>query len=347
MQLTYKYRLKDKHASELNRMAKAVSFVFNYCNETQKKAAKERRRWLTGFDLQKLTAGTSKELGLHSHTIQQVCKQYETSRKTHKKPWLRWRGKKSLGWVPFNSGHVTVAGQAFKFRGRTYQPMHWRELPPGAKLGAGSFNQDSRGRWYINLPVEVPEASKHNGPAVGIDLGLKELATLSDGTKVENPRWYRKLEETLGKAQRANKRRRVKAIHAKIKNVRKDFLHKESNRITNTYGTVAVGNVSSKKLAKTKLAKSVLDAGWSVLRQMLAYKSLRNGAVYLEVDERFSTQLCSSCGELPPERPKGIAGLGIREWVCSVCGTVHDRDVNAAQNILRVGMHTLAGGAHA
>ena len=81
------------------------------------------------------------------------------------------------------------------------------------------------------------------------------------------------------------------------------------------------------------MAKSVLDAGWSTFRAMLAYKS----AGYVEVDERFTTQTCSSCGALPPERPKGIAGLGMREWCCSDCGATHDRDVNAARNILALG----------
>ena len=90
------------------------------------------------------------------------------------------------------------------------------------------------------------------------------------------------------------------------------------------------GDVNSKQLAKTRMAKSVLDAGWSTFRAMLKYKS----AGYMEVDEKFTTQTCSHCGALPPERPKGIAGLGIRHWECSECDASHDRDVNAAKNIL-------------
>ena len=88
---THKLRLKDKHARELNRQARVVNFVWNYCNETQQKAARARRRWLSGFDLCKLTSGSSKELDLHAHTIQGVCKQYAKSRDQHKRPWLRFR----------------------------------------------------------------------------------------------------------------------------------------------------------------------------------------------------------------------------------------------------------------
>lgn len=145
--LTFKLRLRDKHTAELNRQARAVNFVWNFCNETQQKAARAKRKWLSAFDLQKLTNGASKDLGLHAHTIQRVCHAYDDARKTHKKAWLKWRGRKSLGWVPFNSGHVSFNGECFKFRGIEYQAMHSRdELKAGAKIRAGSFNQDARGR---------------------------------------------------------------------------------------------------------------------------------------------------------------------------------------------------------
>jgi putative transposase len=160
---------RDKHASELNRQARAVNFVWNYCNEAQRHVLRWDR-WLWG-DLQKLTAGASRELNIHAHTIQRVCHAYDNARRTHKKRWLRWRGKKSLGWVPFNAGHVTFDGEAFKFRGVTYCPMHMRdELKAGVKIVAGSFNQDARGRWYLNVPVEVECATSAPLSYVGIDL---------------------------------------------------------------------------------------------------------------------------------------------------------------------------------
>jgi hypothetical protein len=124
-QITIKLRLRDKHAAELNRQARAVNFVWNYCNEAQRHVWRWDRR-LSKYDLQKLTAGSSKVLGIHAHTIQCVCQQYARSREQHRKPYLRFRGRKSLGWVPFNTGHVSFDGETFCFRGMRYEPMHLR-----------------------------------------------------------------------------------------------------------------------------------------------------------------------------------------------------------------------------
>ncbi len=343
-----KLRLRDRHTAVLNRQAKAVNVVWNYCNEVQQRAARSHRKFLNYHDLQKLTAGSSTLLDLHSHTIQQVAKTYDRSRSAQHRAWLRFRGAKSLGWVPFNTGHVSVVEPgSVKFRGIVYETMHWRELPAGTVIRAGSFNQDARGRWYINMAVEIEDGlyPRCEGQAVGIDLGLKSLVTLSNGERVEAPRNFRLMEQKLRRAQRARKVRLLRSISAKIANSRRDHLHKTSARIALAHETIIVGAVSSKKLVKTRMAKSVLDAGWSTLRRQLSYKAMRHGGKYLEVNEAYTTQTCSSCGSLPPERPTGIAGLGIREWKCGDCGAVHDRDVNAAKNILRVGLDTLAEGA--
>ncbi len=345
MQLTYKFRLRDKHAAELNRQARAVSYVWNYLNETSAKAWERDRRWLSRFDLQKLTAGASKELDIHAHTIQRVCQQFTISRDKARQAKLRWRGRKSLGWVPYNQGHVMFDGEMFKFRGVRYETMHLRDLPKAAKIAAGSFNSDSKSRWYLNVTVEVATANYAPLTRVGIDLGLKSLATLSNGGKIEMPRFYRKSEAALATAQRAKKTKRTRAIHAKIANRRKDFMHKLSAKLSNEYGLIVIGDVSPSKLAQTRMAKSVLDAGWSDLRGKLSYKSIRNGGSTLEVSERMTSQTCSECGALPASRPRGIAGLGIREWTCGGCGSVHDRDVNAALNILRRGQASLVEGA--
>jgi putative transposase len=350
MQLTIKLRLRDKHAAELNRQARAVSFVWNYCNDAQKHAFNTRwawrEKWLSYAALAGLTSGIAAELNLHSHTIQRVCREYEKSRRAKKKRWLRYRGRKSLGWVPFNTGHVSFNGETFTFRGVQYETMHLRDvLKPGVKIGAGSFNQDSRGRWYINCPVEVECADSAPNTRVGIDLGLKTLATLSDEREIEIPQFYRKSEAKLATAQRAKKTpKRIRRIHAKIANRRKDFLHKESRKIVKQYGLIVVGDVNPSKLAKTSMAKSVLDAGWSGFRDMLSYKAITHGGMCLEVNEAFTTQTCSACDAR--SGPKGIAGLGIREWVCSECGVVHQRDPNSAGNILRLGLQTLVGGTN-
>lgn len=343
--VTVKLRLRDKHARELTRQARAVNFVWNFCNKTQKKAVGMGRPWLSAFELMRLTAGSSKELGLHAHTIQRVCKQYVESRKQQGRPWLRFRGRKSLGWVPFNTGHVTLDGAGFRFNGARFDPMHLRDLlNAGDGFAAGSFNQDARGRWYINLPVADARQDSSPCGSVGVDLGLKALASMSDGSVIEAPRFYRASEEALSTAQRARKSKRAKAIHAKARNRRKDFLHKASRALAERYGTIIVGDVSPSKLAKTRMAKSVNDAGWAGFKHMLSYKAIRHGGRFLEVSEAYSTQICSACGSLPSSRPKGIAGLGIRGWTCDDCGAVHDRDANAARNILRVGLNTLAEG---
>jgi len=347
VKLTYRFRLRDKHSHGLNRQGRAVNFVWNFANETQRKAVKDGRKWLSGYDLAKLAAGTSKELGLHAHTIAKTCEQYAHSRAHHKRPWLRWRGKKSLGWVPFNTGHVSFDGKAFVFRGVRYEPMHLRGLAPDVKIGAGSFSADSRGRWYLNVPVEVECESDAASGEVGIDLGLKTLATLSSGEVVATPAFYRKSEAPLAIAQRGRKSKRTRMIHMKIKNRRKDFLHKASAKIARGNRLIIVGDVSPSKIAKTRMAKSLLDAGWADFKTMLSYKAIKHGGTFLEVSEAYSTQACSTCGALPSSRPRGIAGLRIREWACSECETVHDRDVNAARNILRLGQQSLVGGAHA
>jgi IS605 OrfB family transposase len=152
------------------------------------------------------------------------------------------------------------------------------------------------------------------------------------------------LEEQLAVSQRSGNKKRTRAIHAKITNRRKDALHKSSRQLVNQHGEIYVGDVSPQKLTQTRMAKSVLDAGWGQLKAMLAYKCAHAGIVFKVVDERYTTQTCSCCGAKPDSRPKGIAGLGIREWTCTECGVTHDRDINAARNILAAGRGRLAVG---
>lgn len=346
--LTIKLRLKDKHARELQRQSQAVNLVWNYCNEGQQRAAQRNLKWFTDTDLQRLTAGAAQYLDLHAHTIQKVCQQYHRSHKQSAKAWLRFRGPKSLGWIPFSKGHARIIEPGkVKFRGAVYETLHWRKIPDGAIIHAGSFNQDARRRWYINMPIEFP-VELFGRPAtnvVGIDLGLDNLATLSTGERIEAPRYYRRYETKLGNAQRAKKKRLRRTISNKIACCRKDHLHKLSIRIAIAFDVICVGNISGAKLAQTRMAKSVFDAGWSTLRNQLAYKAIRHGARFMEVNEAYTTQVCSTCGTLPEGRPKGIAGLGIRQWTCERCGANHDRDVNAALNIARLGLETLAEGA--
>jgi putative transposase len=204
--------------------------------------------------------------------------------------------------VPFNHQALQLRDGAFVFRAERYDVWLHRPLLGGAKIGCGSSSQDSGGRWYINVPVEVQEATQAVNNRVGIDLGTKTLATLSGGAKNAMPVFCRASEAKLATSQRARKSKRVKAIHAKIGNRGKDFLHKQTTKLVQ-FGFIAVGNVSPSKLARTNMAKSVLDAGWSDLRTRLTWKSrLRGGGMCLEVPERPTTQTCSECGCVPPWR---------------------------------------------
>jgi len=344
MVLVYRFRVKSKNGM-LEQQAREVNFVWNYCNDRQKDALRFERPWLTGFDLNKLTTGSSKELELHSGVINAVCEQFAKSRGQHRRPYLRYRGRKSLGWVPFKGRDLHREGNAFRFAGNTFRVFYSRPLPEGKIKDGSCFAQDSRGNWFLNIVIEVAEPPvRPLDHGVGIDLGLKDLATPSEGEKIPAPGFYREAEAALAVAQRAHKRRRVKAIQARTARRRLDFLHNRSVELARAFDHIAVGNVNASRLAQTSLAKSVLDAGWSSFRKMLAYKAMRHGARYVEVDESFTTQTCSNCGALPDSRPRGIAGLGIREWECSECGVIHDRDRNAALNILRRGRATLEAG---
>ena len=337
-------RIKDKHARQLLKQSKEVNQVWNYCNEISQKILERERRFCTGYDLDKLTSGASKEgLSLHSQTVQAISAEYCTRRKQFKKTKLRWRvsngARRSLGWIPFKASALTYRAGQVHYQGK---PISLRDSYGLADydLRSGSFSEDSRGRWYLNVTVDVKRPEKSKGTkSIGIDLGLKDLAALSDGQTIESKRFYRDLETALAIAQRAKNKQRVKAIHAKIANRRKDFLHKLSTRLVKEYGVIFVGNVNAAGLAKTSMAKSVLDAGWSTFRTQLQYKGDSAGSWVREVNEAYSTQECSCCHARTG--PKGRAELDIREWTCSSCQAEHDRDTNAAKNILARGLVAL------
>ncbi|WP_298636772.1 transposase [uncultured Umboniibacter sp.] len=342
-----KVRVRDKHAKLLDQMAREANFVWNFYNELSYTHLQRTGEWLSGYDLQKYSKGASKLMLLDSTAIQAIAEEFAIRRKQFKKAKLRWRvsrgAKRSLGWIPFKKGAAQWVNGQVRYAGQYFKVWDSYGLSE-YDFRAGSFTQDARGRWYFNVVVQIETEQSEGVGSVGIDLGLKTLAQCSDGTELEAVQWYRKSEQQLAVAQRANKEQRVKAIHAKTANRRKDALHKFSRRLVDENAAIFVGDVSSQKLVKTRMAKSVLDAGWSTLKTMLEYKCDHAGIVFEEVNECYTTQTCSSCGDKPPERPKGIAGLGIREWQCSGCGVTHDRDINAALNILALGHERLAGG---
>lgn len=341
---TLRLRIKDKHAKILQSLAFDVNLVWNYCNELSFKVFERERKFMSGFDLQKYTNGVTKEgLALHSATVQAICSEYATRRKQFKKVKLKWRKSKgsgrSLGWIPFKASGIKYHNGQIQYGKHKFSLWDSYGLK-NYDLSVGSFSEDSQGKWYINI-VAIPKINPHeqlnlfNNECIGIDLGLKDLLTTSNGIVIESNKYYRKLENKLAIAQRANKSTRVKAIHAKIRNQRKDFNHKLSSSLSKSFSMIFVGDVSSSKLVKTKMAKSVYDAGWSQIKTMMLYKCDSTGAWYEEINESFSTQVCSDCNAI--SGPKGLKDLGIREWTCSNCGTTHQRDINSAKNILAHG----------
>ena len=353
---TLKVRIKDKHKLILERMAFEVNQVWNAANEITANYSDipiPEVGWLrtnfSAFDLQKDLKRLKAERGfiLHSTTVQEVIAAHHKARRQFKTDKLRWRvscgARRSLGWIPFKSGAAKWKSGQVYFAGHYFKVWDSYGLAQ-FEFRSGSFSQDARGRWYFNIVVEAAQATSLATGEVGIDLGLKDVATCSNGLKLESKQFYRELEPKLGIAQRANKKQRVKAIHAQIKNRRLNHLHQFSTRLVKENALIVVGNVSSSKLAKTKMAKSVLDAGWYTLKTQLDYKSKAMQAVFIEVNESYTTQTCSCCGCISSNSPKGRAGLGIREWSCPECGALHDRDVNAARNILALGHERLAGG---
>jgi putative transposase len=354
-------RVKDKHAAWLCALAREVNTVFNYCNELSVKVFERERRFLSGFDFWPFLKGATRgdcALHLPVQAVQEIAEEYARRRRQHRRVRLAWRksggARRSLGWIPFKVRTIRYRGGQIYFAGRCLSL--WDSYGLGNfELRAGNFSEDSRGRWYLNVCVPQRAGDERNKPpvasildrsvpSVGIDLGLKTFAAFSNETlpPIEAERFYRELQPALASAQRARHRNGARAIHAKIANRRKDFLHKLSTRLVKANGAIFVGNVNASALAKTRMAKSVLDAGWSAFRTMLQYKCAHAGVWFAEVDEAFSTQTCSRCNSRAG--PKGRKDLGVRGWQCAVCGAVHDRNVNAAHIILAAGHRRLAEG---
>jgi putative transposase len=307
---TLRYRLKDSSClAHLCKLGWACNDVFNYCNQQNAYQWAFRRKTLSVYELSKLTKGVGKLLGIHSQTVQGVIEQFCHSSQQQLRPKLNWRSRKrSLGWVPFKSQSVQIGSDSVTYCKRRFR--FWNSRPLPGRVRCGSFSQDVQGRWYVNFVCEdtTPQRSR-TGKEAGIDLGLKTLATLSDGVILNRGNLTKQFELKLAMAQRARKKKQVKGIHAKVRNKRKDWSHKATHLLTLEYDVLAVGNVSSSKLKKTNMAKSVSDAGWTNFRQMLSYKSLRLGITYMEVSEKFSTLTCSAC--LQRTGPRGLSGLGV------------------------------------
>jgi putative transposase len=230
--------------------------------------------------------------------------------------------------------------------------VRWsRPLPAGPS--SVTITLDGAGRYHASFVVEVPaEPLSTVETAVGVDLGLACFAALSTGERVDNPRWLRTRQAALrraqrslsrkhkGSANRAKARRKVARLHVQVADARRDFHHKLSSRLIRENQTVCVETLNVAGLGRSNLAKSIHDAAWGQFVRMLTEKAERHGRTLVRVDPWYpSSQLCSTCGLKDGPKP-----LKVRAWTCAACGAAHDRDINAARNILAAGRAVTACG---
>jgi putative transposase len=346
---TVRLKVKSESYAWLDAAAIEVNQVFNWCNSTTVDAADRNRRasarFLSGFELCNLSAGASAYFEcIGADTIQKVCTEYAAKRRTAKKMRLRWRAsrgcRRSLGWIPFKHVSLKRRGVGFRFCGKLFRVFD-REYLAEHPFRDGCFAQDAVGDWWLCLPIAMEAAP---GPAlrecVGVDLGLKSVAVTSEGERLEAGRFYRGIEPKIAQAQRRGHKRQAKRLHRRAANRRKDALHRFSRKLVNEYQTIFVGDVSPQALSKTRMAKAVLDSGWGMLRAQLQYKGEYAGRCVEVIHEAHTTRACSSCGQATG--PRGLRQLAVRQWECHACGVTHDRDINAARNILTAGLRCRA-----
>lgn len=247
-------------------------------------------------------------------------------------------------------------GQALKLaKMGTPLNIRWsRQIPKAAKVTTVTVSKDAAGRYFVSMLCDDVVAAKAEAQGkVGIDLGLSHFAILSTGEKVAAPNIFRKNEAKLaklqrrlakkqkGSANRAKARLKVAKLHARIADARKDFLHKLSTRLINENQVIAVESLSVSNMQKNRcLSKSISDASWAEFVRQLEYKALWYGRTLIGIDKWFpSTKRCSDCGYTMLKMP-----LKMREWTCPECGSVHDRDINAARNVLAAGLAVSAHG---
>ncbi|WTE35889.1 transposase [Streptomyces sp. NBC_01618] len=365
----FKYRFcpTDAQAAELSRTFGCVRKVYNLALAARTEAWVRQERVNYNATSAMLTAWKkTEELAflnqVSSVPLQQTLRHLQTAftnffGKRAKYPRFKSR-KKSR-----KSAEYTTSG--FRFRdgaltlAKMTEPLDivWsRPLPQGARPSTVTVSQDAAGRWFVSLLCDDPSIQPlpATDSALGIDAGLDHLLTLSTGEKIANPRHERQDRARLAKAQRklsrkargdganrARARRKVAEIHARIADRRRDLLHKLTTRLVRENQTLVIEDLTVRNMVKNHtLARAISDASWSEFRSMLEYKAAWYGREVIAVDRWFpSSKLCSACGTLAEKMP-----LNVRTWTCD-CGTTHDRDVNAAKNLLAAGLAVTVCGA--
>ena len=291
-------------------------------------------------EFQNILCGTSKVLNIPSHTVQGVLISAHMAwqmcyKKAAKKP--RFKGNRNrLNSIPFPDPFRVPKDNRITVPGLGRVRYHKQDIPEG-KIKCGRVVKRASG-WYLCLFIDA-EPAKISGTgegAVGIDPGYKHLLTLSTGEKVAHPKELQHSIKRIGQAQRGGNKRLVARLNERIANQRKDRNHNLSHRLVAENAVIAFSKDNIKGLSRAGFGKSVAAAGHGQFRLMLAYKSRAGGRQYIEVPSKGSTRTCSTCGA--STGPQGRAGLSVRQWTCSACGTPHDRDVNAAINTLNAAL---------
>ncbi|MFE2068522.1 RNA-guided endonuclease InsQ/TnpB family protein [Streptomyces sp. NPDC059467] len=365
----FKYRFypTDEQAAELSRTFGCVRKVYNLALAARTQAWARQERVNYNATSAMLTAWKKTEelafLNEVSSVPLQQCLRHLQTAFTHffakRAKYPRFKSKKksrrsaeyTTSGFRFRDGKLTLAKMA-----ESLDILWSRPLPEGAKPSTVTVSQDAAGRWFVSLLCEDPSVTPLPAAeaAVGIDVGLDHLLTLSTGEKIANPRHERRDRARLalaqrrlakkekGSANRAKARRKVAKIHARIADRRRDGLHKLTTRLVRENQTLVIEDLTVRNMVKNRsLARSISDAAWADFRNMLEYKAAWYGREVIAVDRFFpSSKLCSTCGALQGRMP-----LHVRTWRCDSCGTTHDRDVNAAKNLLAVGLTVTACGA--
>ncbi len=217
-------------------------------------------------------------------------------------------------------------------------------------------SREPDGRWYVTFAIDadVPGSLEPAGHAVGIDLGVKDFAVTSDGERIANPRHLERKARNLaryqrrmarcqrGSANRVKAKAKVARAHRKVRDARRDFLHRASTGLVRSAGTIVIEDLAVKNMVRNRhLARVIADCGWGEFRRQLEYKCERAGRELIVVDRWYpSSKTCSACGHLLAE-----LSLSTRHWTCPSCGSRHDRDINAAKNIVAAGLAVSACGA--